>query len=48
MFAGHLGAALAVASAERRVNVRSFVVAALLLDIVLVCALFSWIGGADG
>ena len=32
MFAGHLGAALAVGRAERRVNVGVFVAAALLLD----------------
>jgi hypothetical protein len=35
MFAGHVGAALAIGRAERRVNVGVFVVAALLLDIVL-------------
>ncbi|MDM0114847.1 hypothetical protein QTI66_22045 [Variovorax sp. J22R133] len=35
MFAGHVGAALALGRAERRVNVGAFVVAALLLDIVL-------------
>jgi hypothetical protein len=35
MFAGHLGAGLAIGSAERRVNVGIFVAAALLLDIVL-------------
>jgi hypothetical protein len=35
MFAGHVGAALAIGSAERRVNVGAFVAAALLLDVVL-------------
>jgi hypothetical protein len=35
MFAGHVGAALAVGRAERRVNVGVFVAAALLLDVVL-------------
>lgn len=35
MFAGHVGAALAIGRAERRVNVGVFVAAALLLDIVL-------------
>jgi hypothetical protein len=35
MFAGHVGAALAIGRAERRVNVGAFVIAALLLDIVL-------------
>ena len=35
MFAGHVGAGLAIGSAERRVNVGLFVAAALLLDIVL-------------
>ena len=35
MFAGHVGAALAIGSAERRVNVGVFVFAALLLDIAL-------------
>lgn len=35
MFAGHVGAALALARAERRVNVGVFVTAALLLDIAL-------------
>lgn len=35
MFAGHLGAALAIGRAERRVNVGAFVIAALFLDIVL-------------
>lgn len=35
MFAGHLGAALAIGRAERRLNVAVLVVAALLLDIAL-------------
>ena len=35
MFAGHLGAALAIGRAERRVNVGVFVTAALLLDLLL-------------
>jgi len=35
MFAGHVGAALAIGRAERRVNVGAFVFAALLLDVVL-------------
>jgi hypothetical protein len=35
MFAGHVGAAMAIGRAERRVNVGAFVIAALLLDIVL-------------
>ena len=35
MFAGHLGAALAIGRAERRVNIGTFILAALLLDIVL-------------
>lgn len=35
MFAGHLGAALAIGRAERRVNVGVFVAAASLLDVVL-------------
>jgi hypothetical protein len=35
MFAGHVGAALAIGRAERRMNVGAFVIAALLLDIVL-------------
>jgi len=35
MFAGHVGAALAIGRAERRINVGVFVAAALLLDIVL-------------
>lgn len=35
MFAGHIGAALAIGRAERRVNVGVFITAALLLDFVL-------------
>jgi hypothetical protein len=35
MFAGHIGAALAVGSAEPKVNVGAFIFAALLLDLVL-------------
>jgi hypothetical protein len=35
MFAGHVGAGLAIGHAERRVNVGLFVAAALLLDMVL-------------
>ncbi len=35
MFAGHIGAAMAIGRAERRVNVGVFVGAALLLDILL-------------
>jgi hypothetical protein len=35
MFAGHVGVALAIGRAERRVNVGVFVAAALLLDLVL-------------
>jgi hypothetical protein len=35
MFAGHIGAALAIGRAERRVNVGVFVAAALFLDLVL-------------
>lgn len=35
MFAGHIGAALAIGRAERRVNVGAFVAAGLLLDFVL-------------
>ena len=35
MFAGHVGAALAIGSAERRLNVGVFVAAALLLDAAL-------------
>lgn len=35
MFAGHIGAALAIGRAERRVNVGTFIFAALLLDVAL-------------
>jgi hypothetical protein len=43
MFAGHVGVALAIGRAERRVNVGVFVVAALLLDLVLwVFVLLGW------
>ena len=35
MFAGHIGAALAIGRAERRLNVGVFITAALLLDLVL-------------
>lgn len=43
MFAGHVGAALAIGRAERRVNVGVFVGAALLLDFVLwVLVLLGW------
>ena len=35
MFAGHIGAALAIGRAERRVNVGALILAALLLDLVL-------------
>ena len=35
MFAGHIGAALVIGRAERRINVGLFVVAALLLDVLL-------------
>lgn len=35
VFAGHIGAALAIGRAERRVNIGAFVAAGLLLDIVL-------------
>ena len=43
MFAGHIGAALAIGRAERRVNVGAFVFAALLLDVVLwVFVLLGW------
>jgi hypothetical protein len=35
MFAGHIGAGLAIARAERQVNAGAFVLAALLLDVLL-------------
>jgi hypothetical protein len=35
MFAGHVGVALAIGRAERRINVGAFVIAALLLDALL-------------
>lgn len=35
MFAGHVGAALAIGRAERRINVGAFIFAAVLLDFVL-------------
>ena len=43
MFAGHIGAALAIGRAERGVNVGVFIAAALLLDFLLwVFVLFGW------
>ena len=43
MFAGHIGAALAIGRAETRVNVGAFVAAALLLDLVLwIFVLLGW------
>jgi hypothetical protein len=43
MFAGHIGAALAIGLAERRVNVGAFVFAALFLDVVLwLLVLLGW------
>ena len=43
MFAGHVGAALAIGRVERRINVGVFVFAALLLDLVLwLLVLFGW------
>jgi hypothetical protein len=43
MFAGHIGAALAIGRAERGVNVGLFIAAALLLDIVLwILVLLGW------
>ena len=35
MFAGHVGAALAIGRAERRVNIGVFITASLLLDLFL-------------
>jgi len=43
VFAGHVGAALAIGRAERRINVGTFVFAALLLDVVLwIFVLLGW------
>ena len=43
MFAGHVGAALAIGRAERRVNVGMFISAALLLDVLLwLLVLLGW------
>ncbi len=43
MFAGHVGAALVIASVERRVNVGAFITAAFLLDILLwIFVLLGW------
>ena len=43
MFAGHVGAALAIGRAERRVNIGAFIAAALLLDLVLwLLVLLGW------
>jgi hypothetical protein len=43
MFAGHIGAALAIARVERRVNVGLFIGAALLLDVLLwIFVLLGW------
>jgi len=43
VFAGHVGAALAIGRAERRINVGAFVLAALLLDVVLwILVLLGW------
>src|SRR4051812_4975920 len=43
MFAGHVGAALAIGRIERRVNVGVFIIAALLLDSVLwLLVLIGW------
>jgi hypothetical protein len=43
VFAGHVGAALAIGRAERRIPVAAFVLAALWLDVVLwLCVLLGW------
>ena len=43
MFAGHIGAALAIGRAERRVNLGVLVFAALLLDVMLwIFILMGW------
>jgi len=43
MFAGHVGAALAIGRAERRVNIGVFVAAGLLLDVILwLLVLLGW------
>jgi hypothetical protein len=43
VFAGHVGAALVIGRAERRINVGAFVFAALLLDVVLwIFVLLGW------
>ena len=43
MFAGHVGAALVIGRAERRVNVGAFIAAALLLDMLLwILILLGW------
>ena len=43
MFAGHVGAALVIGRAERRVNVGVFIAAALLLDLLLWLFIAHWI-----
>ena len=49
MFAGHIGAALAIGRAERAVNVGVFVAAALLLDFLLwLFVLLGWESVAVG
>jgi hypothetical protein len=43
MFAGHIGAALAIGRVERRINVGALIFAALLLDVALwLLVLFGW------